>query len=101
MSQSLVEHKTETKLDDDLALILKDECSTEEQQLFLTNFQLYLTYGRNNREFVVDLDDVYKWAGFSRKYHAKQNLIKNFENKTDYVIENSLPPERERVGERN
>lgn len=90
MSHELIPHTSENKIDDELALILQQECSNEEQQLFLANFEMYLTYGRNNRDFVIDLDKVYKWAGYSMKHHAKNSLIKNFEVGTDYVIKTFL-----------
>ena len=35
-------------------------------------------------DFVIDLDDVWKWLGFSQKVRAKELLIKTFENGKDY-----------------
>lgn len=95
MSQ-VIPQTYENKIDDELALILKQECSNEEQQLFLANFEMYLSYGRNNRDFVIDLDKVYKWVGYSSKSNAKRAFIKNFEINTDYVIQNPLINTEER-----
>lgn len=39
MSQELTPQNSENKIDDELALILKKECSNEEQQMFLANFE--------------------------------------------------------------
>ena len=86
MSQDLILNTSETKIDDELELILREELKTDEQQHFLMNFQLYLIYGKNNKEFVIDLDTVFKWIGFSMKHKAKNNLIKNFEIENDYII---------------
>jgi phage anti-repressor protein len=37
------------------------------------------------KDFVVDLDDVWKWMGFSKKYYANTVLTKHFTEKTDYI----------------
>lgn len=34
---------------------------------------------------MVDLDNVWKWIGFSNKYYAITVLTKNFTEKTDYI----------------
>ena len=46
-----------------------------EQQLFVSSFYCYLNYDKN-LDFVVDLDDVWKWLGFSQKIRAKEILEK-------------------------
>jgi len=63
---------------------LKDNFSTEEQQLFITSFYCYLNYKSN--EFVIDLDDIWVWLGFARKTNAKNVLEKQFTKETDYLV---------------
>jgi phage anti-repressor protein len=63
---------------------IKDNFSDKEQQLFIGSFYCYLNYDTKN-EFVVDLDDVWQWIGFSKKYYANTVLNKHFIEKTDYI----------------
>jgi len=42
----------------------------------------------NYKPFVIDLDDIAFWLD-SKKSHIKKSLIKNYENKIDYII---IPP---------
>jgi len=63
---------------------LKDNFSTEEQQLFITSFYCYLNYKPD--EFVIDLDDIWSWLGFSRKNDSKKLLEKHFKSEIDYKI---------------
>ena len=37
-------------------------------------------------DFVIDLDNVWKWLGFQQKYHAKYLLEKQFIINNDYKI---------------
>ena len=56
-----------------------------EQQLFLSSFYCYLKYDNKN-DFVIDLDNVWKWLDFSQKIKAKQMLEKNFTINKDYKL---------------
>ena len=56
-----------------------------EQQIFLASFYCYLKYDNKN-DFVIDLDNVWKWLGFQQKYHAKYLLEKQFTINCDYKI---------------
>ena len=56
-----------------------------EQQIFLSSFYCYLKYDSKN-DFVIDLDNVWKWLGFSQKIKAKNLLEKNFTLDIDYKI---------------
>ena len=47
-----------------------------EQQLFITSFYCYLNHNPLT-DFLIDLDNVWKWLGFSNKAHAKR-LLENF-----------------------
>ena len=62
---------------------IKDTFTDFEQQLFVSSFYCYLNYNKNT-DFVVDLDNVWKWLGFSQKIRAKEMLEKNFTIGMDY-----------------
>jgi hypothetical protein len=54
-----------------------------EQQLFVSSFYCYLNYDKNI-DFVVDLDKVWKWLGFSQKIDCKRLIEKHFKLTMDY-----------------
>jgi hypothetical protein len=54
-----------------------------EQQLFVSSFYCYLNYDKN-MDFVVDLDNVWKWLGFQQKVYAVTLLEKHFKMDVDY-----------------
>jgi hypothetical protein len=56
-----------------------------EQQIFLASFYCYLNHDNKN-DFVIDLDNVWQWLGFSQKIKAKQMLEKNFIINKDYKL---------------
>jgi phage anti-repressor protein len=59
---------------------------TESQQhLFAASFYCYLNHDAKN-DFVVDLDNVWKWLGFARKDPAKRVLEKHFTKDVDYKV---------------
>ena len=62
---------------------IKEKFSGFEQQLFISSFYCFLNYDKNN-DFVVDLDDVWKWLGFNQKIDCKRLLEKHFVNDIDY-----------------
>jgi hypothetical protein len=68
---------------------IKEKFSGFEQQLFVSSFYCFLNYDKNI-DFVVDLDNVWKWLGFNQKYNAKYLLEKNFNIDVDYK---NLAPE--------
>jgi hypothetical protein len=88
------------KLDDRLSQLLLENLNTEEQQIFVKSFKAYLEYGNDDTAFVISLDDVWEWVGFSKKDKAKDLLIKHFDENIHYSM--ALPGERERfyVGEK-
>lgn len=59
--------------------------SNYEQQLFLSSFYCYLKYDYTN-DFVINLDNIWSWLGFSQKYNAKYLLEKKFTINVDYKI---------------
>ncbi len=64
---------------------IKASFSDTEQQLFIGSFYCYLNYD-TKKDFVVDLDNVWKWMGFSQKIHASVLLDKLFLVDIDYKI---------------
>jgi hypothetical protein len=60
----------------------KADFNTFEQQMFLSSFYCYLNY--NEADFVIDLDNVWQWIGFSQKISAKLLLEKHFTENIDY-----------------
>ena len=46
------------------------------------SFYCYLNY--KTEDFVIDLDDIWKWLGFSQKIRAKELLEKYFKLDIDY-----------------
>lgn len=58
---------------------------TESQQhLFVSSFYTYLNYSKD--EYIIDLDNVWKWLGFERKGFCKKTLEKHFVVDIDYKI---------------
>ena len=104
MSQSinivkLIEENPNTKLSKSyqgkLINKLKDGFSTEEQQLFISSFYCYLNY--KSDDFVIDLDDIWNWLGFTRKDNTKRLLEKYFKPDIDFKII-SLRSEENSIG---
>jgi len=60
-----------------------------EQQMFLTSFYCYLNYNKKT-DFVIDLDNIWRWLGFASKFNSKRLLEKCFIIEKDYKI--LLPP---------
>jgi hypothetical protein len=84
----LIENNPITKLSKDynikLLAKIKNNFTEFEQQLFLSSFYCYLKYNPTN-DFVIDLDDIWKWLGFSQKVRAKELLEKHFEINNHYI----------------
>lgn len=62
---------------------IKNTFNDFEQQLFISSFYCYLKYDKTN-DFVVDLDNVWKWLGFNQKHDAKRLLEKHYILDKDY-----------------
>ena len=43
---------------------IKEDFTDTQQQLFVSSFYCYLNYD-NKKDYVIYLDDVWKWLGFS------------------------------------
>jgi phage anti-repressor protein len=83
----------QTKMDDRLVEILNENLNSDEQKLFVQSFQAYLQYSDDDTAFVINLDDIWEWVGFSKKDKAKDLLIKHFIENIQYRI--LLPDLRE------
>ena len=68
---------------------IKTSFSDAEQQLFIGSFYCYLNYD-TKKNFVVDLDNVWKWMGFSTKQKAEILLNTHFTNDIDYKLISTL-----------
>lgn len=85
---NLIENNPITKFTGDyqskLVEKVKQNFTNYEQQLFLSSFYCYLKYDSKN-DFVINLDNIWKWLGFSQKVNAKMLLEKNFKIDKDYT----------------
>ena len=85
----LIENNPITKLSstyqNKLLTKIKEKFNESEQQLFVASFYGFLKYDPNN-DFVIDLDDVWKWLDFSTKQKSKMLLEAQFVKDTDYII---------------
>ena len=46
---------------------------------------MYLEHGNDDTKFVICLDDIWKWLGFTRVDHCKRLLFKHFIENKDYT----------------
>ena len=83
----LIENNPVTKLskvyNGKLLSKIKATFTDSEQQLFVAGFYCSLNYNKRT-DFVIDLDNVWKWLGFKQKVNAKMLLEKNYELDVDY-----------------
>ena len=63
---------------------IKEKFNTYEQQLIVASFYCYLNFKKT--DFCIDLDDIWKWLGFTRRDNARKSLGKNFAESEDYKI---------------
>jgi phage anti-repressor protein len=64
---------------------LTQEFSTDEQKWFIANLYMYLHYHPTD-DYPIDLEDAWKFLGFSNKANAKKTLKNNFTLDEDYII---------------
>ena len=85
----LIENNPITKLSttyqNKLLTKIKAKFTETEQQLFVASFYGFLKYD-SNTDFVIDLDDVWKWLDFSTKQKSKMLLEAQFVKDKDYKI---------------
>ena len=63
---------------------IKAKFTETEQQLFVASFYGFLNYDTTT-DFVIDLDDVWKWLDFSTKQKSKLLLEAHFVKDKDYI----------------
>ena len=92
----LLENAPLTRLSDTcqhrLMTKMRETFTDKEQQMFLMSFYTYLNYDKH--EFVVNLDKVWEWLGFSTKGNASRLLKKYFTEDVDYKLSLTLSGER-------
>jgi len=64
---------------------LKEHFTEDEQQLYVGNLYMYMNYHPIN-DFVVNLENVWKFIGFSNKANGKRLLKQHFTENKDYKI---------------
>lgn len=80
----LARFSNNVQLNSKIANKCKLNFTTDEQKLFLSSFYCYLNH--NNNEFIINLDNIWKWIGFSR-FDNTVRLVKNeFKELIDYKI---------------
>ena len=76
----LIENNPITKLSNNynskLLTKIKENFTESQQQLFVTSFYCYLNYNEKT-DYIINLDDVWEWIGYSQKVKAK-NLLEKF-----------------------
>jgi len=83
----LIENNPVTKINNNYNVKLLSKINSSfngfEQQFFLSGFYCYINNDRL-KDYVVDLDKVWKWLGFSSKFNAVRVLEKHFKVVDDY-----------------
>lgn len=75
---------------------IKNSLTESQQNIFVGSFYCYLNYKKE--DYVIDLDNVWKWLGFERKSFCKKVLDKHFIKDIDYKIkENTYESSEEKA----
>lgn len=64
---------------------IQQHFSESQQQIFISSFYCYLNYN-SKTDFIINLNDIWKWLGFSRRDPCKVVLEKHFKRDIDYKI---------------
>ena len=75
---------------------LNTKFSNDDEKIFLSNFYCYLKYNKFN-DFVIDLDNIWKYIGFRNKASAKKLLQNSFIIEKDYKILRLNIHEKEKI----
>jgi hypothetical protein len=75
---------------------IQENFNTFEQQLFVGSFYCYLNYDKNT-DFVVDLDNIWRWLGFSQKINARLLIESSFKLDVDYKILSSDDSDEDQI----
>ncbi len=66
---------------------INENFTETQQRLYISSFYCYLNYNQTT-DFIIDLDNVWHWLGFSSKQKAKQLIEKHFIINKDYTLLN-------------
>jgi len=80
--------------DDPLIVKIQKNLNIDQQDIFIQSFYSYLNCDQT-KDYVVNLEHVFKMIGFANKENAKRTLKNNFTKDEDYKI--SLVRTDERV----
>lgn len=90
---ALINNNPLTKLSSDYnSKIIKKICNNfnnDEQQIFVVNFYCYLNYNPYT-SFVIRLDQIYEWLGYSCVGDCKRCLKKYFVKDLDYEVKKAV-----------
>ena len=70
---------------DPIFMRIRERLNSTSQQLFINSYYAYIKYD-DEKDYVVDLDDVYESIGFSNKGNAKRLLEKYYKLDIDYKV---------------
>lgn len=77
---------TKISNNDNLLTKIKENFNEDEQKLYIASFYSYLNYDEY-KDYVISLDNIWKWLDFNQKYNAKRLLEKTFVKNDNYIIE--------------
>ena len=64
---------------------IKETFTNYEQKLFVTSFYCYINYNSKN-DYNINIDNIWKWLGFSNKDKAVRLLKNKFKENDDYIL---------------
>jgi hypothetical protein len=79
------ENKNAKLNEDPLFKKISEQLSFQDKEVFLQSFYSYLT-NNSEEDFIVDLDHIWEWLGYTRKQRAKDLLVKHFVTDIDYRV---------------
>ena len=62
--------------------------TSDEERLFINSFTTFLQVANRDKDFVIDLDILWKWLGYTKKCNAKSALTRHFEDGVHYIVQN-------------
>lgn len=92
---------TNFEIDQDLSVLLNENFNTEDKKLFLESFKIYLQYGNDDTKFVINIDDIWKWIGYTEKSKLKKLLLNHFSEYNHYIIALAHSGKRKNEGGHN
>jgi len=76
---------TDLDLNDPLVKKIQQNLNIEQQEMFIQSFYSYLNCDKE-QDFIVDLDSIYQWMGYTQKVKAKELLERHFIIDVDYIV---------------